>query len=189
MMSHILSSSIVFTAAILCFGSFSWAFKSHFRSTGSIPAGMKLISLLSLACFAVFTVRLVMYGTTWHGAAGLILFAASLALFSWTISATRRTPPTMAFDTDEPEFLLQHGPYNYVRHPFYVSYVLFWLGTAAATNGILGWVIPALMLAVYQHAASREEQKFAASGLSLAYHNYRRRAGMFLPRVTSLLAG
>jgi protein-S-isoprenylcysteine O-methyltransferase Ste14 len=186
-MSNILESSIVFTGALLCFGSFSWAFKSHFRSTGSIPAGMKLISLLSLACFAVFTVRLVMYGTTGHGAAGLILFAASLALFSWTVSATRRTPPTMAFDTDEPDFLLQHGPYNYVRHPFYVSYLLFWIGTAAATYGALGWVVPALMLAVYQNAASREEQKFAASGLSLAYANYRSRARMFLPRLSTLL--
>jgi protein-S-isoprenylcysteine O-methyltransferase Ste14 len=188
-MSHILESAIVLLGALLCFGSFSWAFKSHFRSTGSIPPGMKLISLLSLACFAVFAVRLALYGTTGHGAAGLTLFAGSLALFSWTISATRRTPPTMAFDTDEPDFLLQHGPYNYVRHPFYVSYVLFWIGTAAATTGIPGWVIPALMLAVYQHAASREERKFAASGLSLAYNSYRRRAGMFLPRVTSLLAG
>jgi protein-S-isoprenylcysteine O-methyltransferase Ste14 len=187
-MSQTLQSCLVLFGALLCFGSFSWAFKSHFRSTGAVPPGMKLISLLSLLCFVAFTIRLAQHGISMHGAAGLLCFAASLALFAWTINATRRTPPTMAFDTDEPDFLLQHGPYRYVRHPFYVSYVIFWIGTAAAISGILGWAVPLLMLAVYQHAASREERKFAHSGLSLAYDNYRQRAGMFLPRMASLLA-
>ncbi len=192
MLNH--SQSItLFTAALICFAGFSWGVKGHFRSTGKMPPGMRLISLLSLAGFSLFTARLVMQP---QGAvpasqtiAALLLFTASLALFGWTIRATRQTPPTLAFDTDQPDFLLKHGPYRYVRHPFYLSYMLFWVGTAAASSALLAWATPMLMLALYQHAASREEQKFAASGLSAAYTAYRRSAGMFLPRVTAWLPG
>jgi protein-S-isoprenylcysteine O-methyltransferase Ste14 len=180
---------IMFTAGLICFAGFSWGVKGHFRSTGQMPPGMRLISLLSLAGFILFTARLAVQPLSTGADAALLLFAASLALFGWTIKATRQTPPTLAFATDQPDFLLKHGPYRFVRHPFYLSYMLFWIGTACATSALLGWATPLVMLALYQHAASREEQKFAASGLSSAYAAYRRSAGMFLPRLTGLLAG
>lgn len=184
-MSHFYLSSIVALGGLLCFGSFSWAFNSHFRRTEAVPPGMKMISLLSLAGFVAFLIRLAVYGPAFHGLYGLCCFGISLVIFAWTIKATRHTPPTMAFDTDQPDFLLKHGPYRYVRHPFYLSYMVFWVGTAAATPGVIGWVTPAVMLAVYQHAASREEAKFATSSLAAAYAAYRRSAGMFLPRLSS----
>jgi protein-S-isoprenylcysteine O-methyltransferase Ste14 len=114
-----------------------------------------------------------------------VLFVLSLALFAWTVSATRKTPPTMAFDTDEPSFLLNHGPYQYVRHPFYASYLLFWTATALATPGLLPWAAPLVMLTVYWNAARREEHKFANSSLAGAYQRYRAKSGMFLPRLRS----
>lgn len=174
--------------ATACFVSFSWGVKKHFRSTGAMPLGMKVTSLLSMGLFALFLFNLAHGASSaWFGAAGL--FIASLVVFFAAISASRRTPPTLAFDTDSPDFLLQHGPYRYVRHPFYLAYVLFWLGTALAVHGSLGWLAPVLMTALYIDAASREERKFANSRLSSAYNAYRGRAGMFWPRPLALLAG
>jgi protein-S-isoprenylcysteine O-methyltransferase Ste14 len=95
----------------------------------------------------------------------------------------------VAFETDQPEFLLRHGPFRYVRHPFYLSYLIFWTATAAAFVGFLPWAAPAVMLAIYQNAASREEGKFAKSELAAAYDQYRGQAGMFLPRASALLQG
>ncbi len=185
---HIISTSLTISDASLCFAAFSWGVKKHFRSTGAMPLGMKITSLLSLALFAAFLWRAAQ-GVSFTWFLAIALFSASLAVFAAAIAASRRTPPTLAFDTDRPAFLLQNGPYRFVRHPFYLAYVLFWLGTAAATNGWLSWLAPAVMTALYIEAAVREERKFADSSLAQAYRAYRIRAGMFWPRPLALLAG
>ncbi len=186
-MQHNLMVDTLFVSGTACFASFSWGVKKHFRSTGKMPAGMQLISLLSFAGYLSFLVRLMLQPVIGGAIASLGLFLLSLALFNWTISATKRTPPTLAFDTDKPVFLLLHGPYQYVRHPFYLSYMLFWTGTALAFSSTLGWLTPLVMLLVYQHAAQREEHKFAQSDFAADYAKYQRRAGMFLPRAANLL--
>lgn len=148
-----------------------------------MPPGLRVISALTLAGFAWFAFRVAVLpvGRFWEAA--MVLFLLALALFVWTVRFTRKTPPTVAFARDEPVFLLRHGPYGYVRHPFYLSYLLFWTGTAAATPGILPWGVLLVMLLVYWSAARREEAKFAASPFASAYAEYRARTGMFLPRL------
>jgi protein-S-isoprenylcysteine O-methyltransferase Ste14 len=188
-MEHFYIAATLFGLGLACFASFSWGVKGHFRSTGKMPTGMKLVSLLSLLGFLSFTGRLITSGASGSAILALSFFVASLALFAWTIRATRQTPPTLAFDTDKPAFLLLHGPYQYVRHPFYLSYMLFWIGTAVAFAGALPWLTPLVMLLVYQQAASREERKFANSDFSIAYADYQRRAGMFVPRANAILHG
>jgi protein-S-isoprenylcysteine O-methyltransferase Ste14 len=172
-----------------CFAGFSWGVKGHFRSTGAMPLGMRVISALSLAGFLWFGWRL---GVSPAGPLSPVaesLFVISLAIFAWAIQASRRTPPTLAFADDRPYFLLLDGPYRHVRHPFYLSYMLFWTGTALASPGLAAWVAPLVMLAVYGQAAAREERKFAVSELAGAYADYRARTGMFLPSPAALLAG
>ena len=145
--------------------------------------GASAIKALSLAGFAWFAVRMAILplGRFWQAA--MVLFLLALALFVWTVRLTRKTPLTVAYARDEPALLLKRGPYRYVRHPFYVSYLLFWAGTAAASPGVFPWAVPLVMLLVYWHAARREEAKFAASPLASAYADYRARVGMFLPRL------
>ncbi|HUM07345.1 MAG TPA: methyltransferase [Acidocella sp.] len=185
---HNVFSVIAGIDATVCFSAFSWGVQGHFRSTGAMPLGMKVTSALSMALFAGFLWNLT------HGLGGawflsIVLFTASLGVFATAILASRRTPPTLAYDNDSPNFLLNHGPYRYVRHPFYLAYVLFWLGTAIAVHSVAGWVAPVLMTALYVDAATREERKFATSELAAAYAAYRARAGMFWPRPLVLLAG
>lgn len=185
---HLFELIISGTLGIICFSAFSWGVKNHFRSTGAMPPGMKLTSALSLAGFAWFILHLTQ-GVSAAWPLTLVLFAGSLAIFFWAIAATKRTPPTLAFDTDSPSFLLNYGPYRFVRHPFYLAYLLFWMGTAAIAHGLLAWAAPAIMAGLYFHAATREEQKFARCELSAAYAAYRAQAGMFWPRPLTLLAG
>jgi protein-S-isoprenylcysteine O-methyltransferase Ste14 len=184
-----LSNLALFLSAFISFAAFSWGVKKHFRSTGAMPIGMKITSGLSLAFFAWFAVRLAFVAASSLWLAAVVLFVSSLAVFLWAISASRKTPPTLAFDTDKPSFLLRHGPYRYVRHPFYLAYMMFWTGTAIASPSLLAWFAPLVMFALYSHAASREEQKFAGSDLAAAYASYRTQAGMFLPRPSALIAG
>jgi protein-S-isoprenylcysteine O-methyltransferase Ste14 len=181
-----MTNLLVILAGFVCFAAFSWGVKGHFRSTGAMPTGMKVTSALSLAGFLWFGARLATGPSSAAWPAVIALFAASLLLCA---AASRKTPPTLAFDTDQPSFLLNHGPYRYVRHPFYLAYLIFWTATAAATPGLLPWFAPAVMFILYTHAATREERKFAGSELAAAYASYRARAGMFLPRPSALIAG
>jgi protein-S-isoprenylcysteine O-methyltransferase Ste14 len=174
--------------ATICFAAFCWGVKAHFRSTGDMPSGMKLTSGLSTALFLAFLWHL-HYGSSGLWLPALVLFTASLAVFASAIIASRSTPPTLAYDTDSPNFLLNHGPYRYVRHPFYLAYVLFWFGTAIATHSLAGWLAPAIMTTLYLDAATREERKFANSELATAYAAYRTRAGLFWPRPRGIMAG
>ena len=176
----------VLLLGVVPFVAFSWALKGHFRSTGAMPAGMKVISVLSLIAMLWFAYRLFAGPPSKAWPLAGSLFVLALAIFGWAVGATRHRPPTLAFDRDQPALLYSHGPYRYVRHPFYLAYLTFWAGTAVATPGLLGWVAPMVMLLLYSDAARREERKFARSGLAGAYDNYKKQAGMFLPRPWAL---
>src|SRR5580698_1653425 len=141
---HAVITTVVGIFGFACFAAFSWGVKGHFRSTGAMPPGMKLTSALSLAGFAWFLWHLTA-GVTDAWPVALALFLCALGVFFWAIRATRHTPPTLAFDTDQPSFLLHHGPYRFVRHPFYLAYLMFWIGTAAAAQTVLAWAVPAIM--------------------------------------------
>jgi protein-S-isoprenylcysteine O-methyltransferase Ste14 len=182
-----MTTPIVACLGLACFISFSWAVRGHFRPTGAMPAGMKLIGALSLLGFVGLLWQLRDGAAAWPVVVSL--FGLSLWLFRSTVRTTRLHPPTLAFDTDAPHRLFCQGPYRYVRHPFYLSYMLFWIGTAVSASTPDAWAIPLVLGALYYVAAAREEQKFARSALAPDYDAYRRQAGMFLPRLSAFRTG
>ena len=76
------------------------------------------------------------------------------------------------------------GPYAYVRHPFYLSYIIFWIGTAMDADawqsipatGLTGW---------YGRIAYEEERRFRTTKMRLPYAAYCRKTGMFWPQLAS----
>ena len=182
-----ITTPIIACLGLACFVAFSWAVKGHFRATHAMPTGMKLIGILSLVGLLSFLWHLRDGASAWPVV--IVLFCLSLWLFGWAIHTTRFFPPTLAFDTDRPHILFCQGPYRYVRHPFYLSYMLFWIGTAVSAPTLGGWAAPLTLGMLYYRAASREEQKFARSTLAPDYDVYRQQAGMFLPRLSAFLPG
>jgi protein-S-isoprenylcysteine O-methyltransferase Ste14 len=182
-----ITTPLIACLGLACFAAFGWAVKGHFRAPGAISAAMKLIGALSLLGFLSFLWQLRNGAIAWPVVAGL--FVLSLWLFAWAVHTTRFYPPTLAFDTERPHILFCQGPYRYVRHPFYLSYMLFWVGTAISTPSLGAWAAPLILGALYYRAALREEQKFARSDLAPDYDAYRRQAGMFLPRLSAFLPG
>ena len=172
----------VLLAGTACFGSFTWAARFHFQKLGAMPLGMQAVSAASFLAFAWFLYGLGAGPEGWRAAA-LALCAASSLLFWWCIVHTRRKRFTLAFSADAPAFLDTSGPYRLARHPFYLSYLIFWAATALASPGLLSWAVPAVMAAFYFVAATKEEAKFADSALEGEYRRFRTRTGMFLPRL------
>ena len=175
---------ILLTAlSIFVIGSHAVVGKGHFKSK-EMPAGANLVSAAVLTTLAVFLLLL------WTGEAPLIaqlvalaLEALSLWLFFRTIAASRDGALHFAFDTENPVSLVTSGPYRYVRHPFYTSYLIFWTGLAIGTWSL--WAVPVLVLmgVLYTVAARGEEAKFARTQMSDEYASYRARTGMFWPKL------
>jgi protein-S-isoprenylcysteine O-methyltransferase Ste14 len=109
--------------------------------------------------------------------AGVVMMIGALALFWAAISASREARLLLAFDHKKPHGLVASGPYRYVRHPFYLSYLIFWAGWAIASWHPLS-AIPLLVIAfIYVIAARGEERKFENSPLAEEYRAYKKSAG------------
>ena len=164
-------------------GQHIWATRDHFVSEKMAPGAMMLAALV-IGSTVVFS-ALTFFGDRSVAAAavGIVIELASVALFWAAIIASRRARLLFAFDPGLPHGLLDSGPYRYVRHPFYTSYLMFWIGWAVASWS--AWTLPllALLIAFYVAAATGEERKFAATQLGPEYQRYRRRAGLFWPRL------
>src|SRR5262249_7033224 len=141
--------------------------KRHFRpDTGKkMRGGMKLISLFGLISFALQIAAILLKGDFDIPASivGGMFYLTSLFLFFWAVRATLQHRLTLAYSTDEPQFLLKTGPYGFIRHPFYTAYSLFWLAGLTAT-GQWWLLLPiVVMFSLYFRAARMEEEKFYVS--------------------------
>jgi protein-S-isoprenylcysteine O-methyltransferase Ste14 len=114
---------------------------------------------------------------------GIGIQMSSAALFTWAIKTTYRRRLSIAYNPDIPEFLLQSGPFRLVRHPFYTSYLLFWLSLVVMQPSIISASVAFVLLVFYLNAARFEEAKFARSTLASAYNGYAAQTGMFVPRM------
>ncbi len=117
-----------------------------------------------------------------RAAAALAVLGAATGLFLWAAWTNRARKLALAFAAGAPEHVQTGGPYRLVRHPFYASYLLAFLGGGLAAGS--PWLVPAIGAGVltYWRAARSEEKAFAESALADAYRGYARRVGMFLPR-------
>lgn len=96
--------------------------------------------------------------------------------------ANRAQPLRWAFEPDSPRNLVVHGPYRWVRHPFYLSYMLSWIAPAIAAAQLWLLIPGAVMFVLYWRASAREERDFLDSPIGRQYRSYQERAGRFWPK-------
>lgn len=172
-------------AAFGCFASGLWGTQRHFVVNSQMPRGMWILTLLSFAAWTWFGIRLARSGLGPAAGLGIAAMLAAIALFWYAVATTRSRPPAIAFTPTQPSVFYSTGPYRFVRHPFYVSYVLCWIGTSLVTPGLPGWAVPVLFAAIYFRLAVREELTFMHSEFATTYKDYQRRVGMFFPNPLS----
>jgi protein-S-isoprenylcysteine O-methyltransferase Ste14 len=172
------------SVSLVAICSFAWALRGHFVTVGRIPQGMRLLSAISLLAYIMYVGLLFRrgYEATTVTIPGLIGFTVSIVLFWWTVAETRSHRLRLAYSDADPDRINTGGPYAVVRHPFYLSYIVFWISTALVA-GSWQWVIALILTLWYVRIARGEERRFRSSGLSPAYDQYRQRTGMLLPRL------
>jgi protein-S-isoprenylcysteine O-methyltransferase Ste14 len=119
----------------------------------------------------------------WNGVGALVLLACALLLYEWARRTIRHRRFHIAWSGDVPDALCEAGPYRHVRHPVYLSYMLAFLAMTIALPMIWTVVILLFNVALFTHAGFSEERAIAESPLAEDYAGYRKRVGMFLPRL------
>jgi protein-S-isoprenylcysteine O-methyltransferase Ste14 len=113
---------------------------------------------------------------------GVLGLAAGMGVFIWARVTIHGRYFSYINSRDVPEFVCSDGPYRWVRHPFYSSYLLALVGTTVMfPNPITaaGCVVAYLS---FNSAAAFEENKFTHSVVAGEYVAYVRRTGRFVPR-------
>lgn len=164
-------------------GAYIWSVRNHFVSDG-MPPGARIIAI------AVVASTIIMFVLTWAfpqplfaQIAGLAIQLFSAWIFYAAILASRRARLRFVFDPEHPHSLVDQGPYKHVRHPFYVSYSIFWFGWAVATWSLFSVPSVIVLIWLYIAAARLEERNFEASPLSSEYAAYKARTGFFVPKL------
>jgi protein-S-isoprenylcysteine O-methyltransferase Ste14 len=176
-------SWLLLLSGIACFSAFAWGVRGHFVGDKT-PAAMKIILALSLVGIVVFLFAILQASAPdWRRAAGFCLHLLAISLFGWAVLATRQKRPAMAFAGNRPDHVFRAGPYSHIRHPFYTSYLLFWLGCAVATSSVVVMIIFLVLAAIYTSAARGEEREFLHSAIHDEYDAFRKSTGFFWPRL------
>jgi len=167
--------------SLIIVGTYTWSLRGHFSSP-KMPDGAKVISAAVVATTLFFLFLLWSQDQLhWAQWTGLAIEIAAGVLFWWAISASRRARLRFAFDHENPHSLVTGGPYRYLRHPFYTSYLMFWSGWALASWSAWAAIPVLAFVVIYVKAARKEEKQFSQTALAREYDAYRKRTGFLLP--------
>jgi protein-S-isoprenylcysteine O-methyltransferase Ste14 len=175
---------------VACLASFTWAMGHFFTQPAGMTPGMKVIRFCG-TLFGLLHLGAILWPaavTPERACAAAMLYAGALGLFWWAIATHRRAPVSAVFSPDLPQRLVQAGPYQFVRHPFYASYLLMWTAGIIATHQVWLALSVFVMGAIYVVAARSEELKFQTSTLARQYAAYRARTGLFLPNPWKMIS-
>jgi protein-S-isoprenylcysteine O-methyltransferase Ste14 len=118
---------------------------------------------------------------SWARWLGFFTGATALALFFWVLrSLGRNFSTTLTIKKDQT--LVIQGPYQWIRHPMYTSFVFLWIGYfLLSTNWFIGLTgILGFIWAIVVRTPKEEQMMIDRFGNE--YITYMKRTGRYLPR-------
>jgi len=180
--------ALIIVIELFLFSGFIWALVCWFKNSKTVKRWelvyiktggiMFLIAQLSCACLS----PLPSYSVSMTG---ILLLLSSGVLFALSLLSFRQ-PPGIAFADQISVELNTLGPYRFIRHPFYTSYSLSWIGGTMATGCWLLSISFIMMGIIYYTAAKEEENLWLNSKNSKKYKEYMDSTGMFIIRVAEV---
>ena len=176
---------LLLALALGTFVLYAGAIKSFFSRAHGVDARMKALQWAGTVSALLHLYSL--YAIDQQGmiisAAAAVLYFIALAIFVMAKRAAGPGSLTLAFSGDRPNRLIKDGIYRYVRHPFYLAYIVTWTAGIVAALNPLTVVSTVVMVCFYISAARMEEQKFLLSELAPEYRSYANVAGLFWPKI------
>ena len=149
------------------------------RDTGAVLGQISFVSGMVCVLGLGFYQALVWYQVV----CGAALAFCSIVLYEWTRRTVIDRNFYVALGGEVPATVCETGPYRFVRHPFYLSYMIAFLGMLAAFPSVVLASVCVLNIALFVYMAFDDERVLVRSPLGADYLRYRTRARMFLPRV------
>ncbi len=112
--------------------------------------------------------------------AGLL---GSLTLYEWARHTIRGRNFYVAWSGNTADALCDQGPYAYIRHPIYASYILAFLAVLVAMPTLITLAVLVFNAGLFVHAALSDERGLTSGAFAAEYAQYKKRTGMFLPRI------
>lgn len=185
---NVVETSMIASLPILIFETAIWAIfavslKFYFRSENNTNTTISFLGIAgAIAFFIIIIASLDPVDNPWALSAGIVLMASSAGLFLWTAVHASHARPAIAFSGSIPKQIFTDGPFRYVRHPFYTSYCLYWVGGGLISGLPFGPLPFLIMLPFYIAAAKGEEEQLTKGENGQKYKAYRDRTGFFWPR-------
>lgn len=113
---------------------------------------------------------------------GAILALGAVVLYEWTRRTVIDRNFYVGLSGEVPGAVCDTGPYRYVRHPFYSSYMLAFVAVAIAFPSLVVSAVCVLNIGLFVYMALDDERVLLGSAIAADYQAYRGRVGMFVPR-------
>jgi len=152
-----------------------------FATALRLAGALLWISTFGYLIFPVYFHWTAMPLPNWLRWIGVISGALCVVLMYWALSSLGKNL-TDTVVTRAAATLVTHGPYRWVRHPFYVTAVLL---MASVTLLTANWLIGNFSLLVLALLAIRtpKEEKMLIERFGQQYRDYMAKTGRFIPRV------
>ncbi len=181
---------IDFVVGLFALGYFlviSAATKQHFASE-KYPLGMYVISALSLVGLFAFLVH-AYWSNLSNSVATVVLISAAFLLFGWAARHSLRKNLSLAFGKEARiDKIITSGPWKFIRHPFYLSYLVFWLACMIGTQHLASVSVFIALLFIYCYSALLEERILRNGRHREDYLRYQENVGFLLPKILPKLS-
>jgi protein-S-isoprenylcysteine O-methyltransferase Ste14 len=180
---------MLFSIAVALNGLFltlcAWASFKHFSRNECEPRGASLLTIATVVgtAFNLWLTFRHSLPTELEAALAIVLVLAAITIFVAAIRATRLGGLSLAFSDRTPGAVIDRGIYGVIRHPFYTSYILYWLNWLPLSSfDALSCAVAVAMISAYTIAAWKEEQLLTAR-LGSPYSGLMQRTWRFVPGV------
>ena len=112
---------------------------------------------------------------------GCLLALCSVMLYEWSRRTVLERNFHIGLAGEVPAAVCNTGPYRYFRHPFYLSYMLAFVGVAVGFPSLIVCGVCMLNVGLFVYMAFDDERVLLASGLGADYRAYQGRVRMFVP--------
>jgi len=109
-----------------------------------------------------------------------VIIALGVYLFALSMKEFDRSEQRMPVPPSMPKALVTSGIYSSIRHPHYLTGLLFSFAFAIGFRSLIGLLITLVYVAV-TYAFVLEEEKLLIGKFGEAYREYRARVPMFIP--------
>jgi protein-S-isoprenylcysteine O-methyltransferase Ste14 len=156
-----------------------------FTSSGTDDAGAiwAQLSFGFTGALPAITLGLVVPIRLYNALGAIAILSCSLTLYEWARHTIWGRSFYIAWSGDVPEALCDRGPYAYVRHPIYASYILAFLAVLVAMPTLITLAAFVFNAGLFTHAALSDERSLSSATFAADYAQYKKRTGMFLPRL------